>query len=450
MAILTISTESSETGRNEFSRRKFLGRSSLSIGAIGAVGLPFLLAARAAAQKRGAQPRNTSVVWLWLQGGASPIETFDPKMSAPREYRSTSGEIPTTLPGVTFGSHFPKLAALTDRLAVVRTFSHTQINHQAGTHYVMTGYDNGVVDNSLGPQTRPAFGAITSYARGALNPTNGVPIYISLIPENKIRIEHEGPAFLGAANRAFHPFVESFGSMKLRVPAERLSDRRALLAGLDRLSRDLDASGQIDGLEAFRKQALNLVLGGARKAFDLQNEDPQVVERYGKGFGERMLLARRLCEAGCGFVTIKEGTWDFHGLSNNGTIVDGMNRKGPELDQVVSTFIEDIYARNLQDDILLVITGDFGRTPKINREGGRDHWPQVSTLAFSGGGLRMGQVIGESDTKAAFPTSEAFHPQDLMATLFHVLGIDLDLQALDYSGRPVFLIETGKPIKPLV
>lgn len=443
--MLTLSSDHGYRECDGLTRRNFL-----QVGALGGLSLPALLAARSAQAATGKPVRDTSVVWLWLQGGASQLETFDPKLSVPREYRSTGGEVATTLPGVMIGGHFVETAKRVGKVAIIRSFTHTSINHIAATHFVMTGYDNGTVDNAFGPQTRPSMGAIASYVRGPLHADTQVPTYVSVIPEGKRTIEYEGPSFLGEANRPFHPFVESYGSMKLRVSGDRLADRRSLLRKLDNLRRETDARGTLGAVDSFQSQAIDLILGRARDAFDLEQEDPKLVERYGQGLGARMLLARRVAEAGCGFVTVKHGTWDFHGESNNGPIKDGMDRLCPGLDQVLSTFIDDLYARGLQEKILLVVTGDFGRTPKINHEGGRDHWPQLSTLAFIGGGLKTGQVIGRSDAKGAFPMTNAYGPPDLMATIFHVLGIDRDTQAANFAGRPVYLLESGRVIPELI
>ena len=201
----------------------------------------------------------------------------------------------------------------------------------------------------------------------------------------------------------------------------------------------------MEGLDAFESQAFNLVLGNAPEAFDYKKEDPKLVERYGRGLGEQMLTARRLCEAGCGFVTLSYGGWDMHG-----NIKRSMDSRGPTVDKAVSAFIEDVAQRGLSEKILLVVTGEFGRTPKVNRNAGRDHWGPLCTLALSGGGLQMGQVVGESDSKAYRPASDPIGPQDVMATIFNVLGIEQKTQFLNQAGRPVYLIEDGKPIDALV
>lgn len=233
--------------------------------------------------------------------------------------------------------------------------------------------------------------------------------------------------------------------MTLTLPEERIGDRRNLLDSLDRMNRQTDRSGLMQGLDQFEEQAFNLVFGSATKAFDVKQESPKTIERYGKGLGEQMLLARRLCEAGCGVVTLNYGGWDMHGQ-----IVQGMRGRSPQLDQAVSAFVEDCVERGMDENVLLVITGEFGRTPRVNKNAGRDHWAPLSTLALAGGGLRMGQVIGESSSKVDVPKTRPITPQDLMATVFDVLGIDQKTHFPSPAGRPTLMIEKGRPIEELV
>ncbi len=211
------------------------------------------------------------------------------------------------------------------------------------------------------------------------------------------------------------------------------------------LDRQVDQSGLMNGLDSFETQAFDLILSKAKETFDIKKENPKTQERYGKGLGEQLLLARRLCEAGVGFVTLNYGGWDMHGK-----IADAMKRTGTRVDQAVSAFVADVSERGLSDNILLVITGEFGRTPRINDNAGRDHWAPLSTLALSGGGLKMGQIVGESTAKAETPKTTPLSPQDLMATVFHVLGVPQDLHFKDPSGRPNPMINGGKPISDLI
>lgn len=421
---------------DEATRRDFLKVGTLGLAGIS---LPGLLAARAKAAQDGKSIKDTSVVWLYLSGGPTHVETFDPKMTAPSEIRSVTGEVATSLPGVTLGGTFPKMAAVADKMAFVRSFAHRNSGHGGGTHWLMTGYDNRMVDNG-GLPTRPSLGAITSRVRGANHPVTGMPTYVRLGG-----IGSDGPAFLGTAYAPFDPNGQASRNLALTLKEERLNDRRELLTDLDRFRKDADASGLMNGLTAFESQAFNLILGSAPEAFNVKKEDAKTVDRYGKGLGQQMLVARRLCEAGCGFVTINYGGWDMHGQ-----IEQSMKRRAPELDQAVAAFLEDLAYRGMSEKILLVITGEFGRTPRINRNAGRDHWAPLSTLALAGGGLRMGQVVGESSAKLDVPKSKPISPQDLMATVFHVLGIDIKTQFVNPQGRPVFMVEDGHPIPELI
>jgi hypothetical protein len=416
-------------------------RDFLKVGALGLGGLllPDLLRARAAAARAGQATKNTSVVWLWLGGGPTHVETFDPKMSAPVEFRSTVGSVKTCLPGVEFGGVFPKLAKQADQLAVVRSFAHTNSGHGGGTHWVMTGYNFPPADNGE-PPIKPGLGAIAARYRGANNPATGLPNYVRLGG-----ILGDGPAWLGSSYAPFDTGGNSRTNMNLKVALDRLSERRSLLKTFDTIHRDIDRSGLLTGLDSFESQAFDLILSRARETFDVGREDPRLRDRYGRGLGEQMLLARRLCEAGVGFVTLHHGGWDMHG-----NIAQEMKRLAPQVDNAVAAFLEDTADRGLDRDILLVITGEFGRTPRVNPSAGRDHWAPLSTLALAGGGLRMGQVVGESTAKAETPKTTPITPQDLMATVFHVLGLPQDLHYRDPSGRPTPMVNGGKPIAELV
>lgn len=419
------------------SRRDFL-----KVGALGLGGflLPDLLRARARAAAQGQTTRNTSVVWLWLGGGPTQIETFDPKPDAPVEFRSTVGQTPTCLPGVQFSGVFPKLAQNADKLAVVRSFAHSNSGHGGGTHWVMTGYNFPQADNGGGGQNKPGIGAIVSRYRGANNPGSGLPTYVRFGGT-----QGDGPSWLGAPYAPFDVAGNARNDMNLQMTLGNLADRRSLLKGFDDLNRDIDRTGGMRGLDSFDSQAFDLVLSKARDSFDVNREDPRVRDRYGKGLGEHLLTARRLCESGVGFVTVHFGGWDMHG-----GIVPAMKNLGPQVDHAVNAFLEDTTESGLDQDILLVVTGEFGRTPRVNAGAGRDHWAPLSTLCLAGGGLKMGQIVGESTAKAETPKTTPVSPQDLMATVFHVLGLPQDLQYRDPSGRPTSMIDGGKPIAELV
>jgi hypothetical protein len=417
-------------------------RDVLRLGALGMTGLmlPDLLRVRAAAAASGRPTRNTSVVWLWLGGGPTHIETFDPKMSAPAEFRSTVGAVQTNLPGVQIGGVFPRIAQVADKMAFVRSFAHQNSGHGGGTHWVMTGYNFPPADNGQG-QNKPGYGAILARYRGANNAESGLPTYVRMNG-----ILGDGPSWLGSAFAPFDVAGNARNNMNLQVTLERLAERRNLLRTFDTMSRDIDRSGLARGLDSFEQQAYDLLLSRARETFDVNREEPRTRDLYGNNnLAQRLLLARRLCEAGVGFVTIDFGGWDMHGQ-----VAQGMRNLGPQVDQAVAAFVRDINDRGLDRDILLVISGEFGRTPRVNGGAGRDHWAPLSTLALAGGGLRMGQVVGDSNSRAEVPRTTPITPQDLMATVFHVLGIPRDLHYNDPSGRPTPMIDGGRPIAELV
>jgi hypothetical protein len=435
--MLHLSTTRLASSCDGATRRDFLKVGALGAGALT---LPDLLRSRAQAARAGQATRNTSVVWLWLGGGPTHVETFDPKMTAPVEFRSAIGAVQTNVPGIELGSVFPRMAKNMDKLAVVRSFAHNNSGHGGGTHWVMTGYDFPPADNNQAP-IKPSPGSILARHRGPTNAQTGLPTYVRLGG-----IYGDGPTWIGQAYAPFDTSGDARRNMDLKGALTQLHDRRSLLRSFDTLNRKVDRSGLMEGLDSFEAQAFDLILSRAREAFDITREEPRARDRYGNNaLGQQMLMARRLCEAGVGFVTLHHGGWDMHGQ-----IAQGMKNLGPQVDNAVAAFLEDVNARGLDQDILLVITGEFGRTPRINGSAGRDHWAPLSTLALAGGGLKMGQVVGQSSEKAEVPKSTPIRPLDLMATVYHVLGLPQDLQFRDQSGRPTSMIDGGKPIAELI
>ena len=427
------------SGRKGRVRRREL----LKVGAasVGGLTLAQSLAADALAGL-GKARRETSVVVLNLHGGPTQFETFDPNMSAPLEIRSITGEIGTALPGVTFGGGFPQLARLADRFAVVRSYRHGISSHGPAAMHVMAG----------GNETGAMMGALFARVAGLANPDTGMPNNALITsramgPEFKdLYINNERVSQTGTLGAAYRPFDPSAGgeiieNLKLSMQVDRLDDRKALLSRLDRLRRDTDAT--ISSSDRFQQQAFDVLTRGVASAFDLSEEDEATRSRYDtSGFeptdgvkarnsyatqfspvalGKQMLLARRLCEAGCGFVTVTCGGWDMHGGGKEFTMADGLASLTPAVDQAVSAFLEDVEQRGLSDHILLVVTGEFGRTPRINKNGGRDHWGNLCTLAFAGGGLRMGQVIGRSDRTGSKPDSDPISSGQVLSTIMHAL-----------------------------
>ncbi|MFN4261132.1 MAG: DUF1501 domain-containing protein [Gemmataceae bacterium] len=424
-------------------RRDFLKVGTLSLFGLT---LPELLRARAASGAR----KDTAVVLLFLDGGASQIETFDPKMDSPKEYRSIFGVTKTSIPGVEYGAQLPKLAALAHKTSVLRALTHTDGDHGGATHWMKTGRPwppEFLGKAAVIPQQTPAIGSMLARWRGAVNKATGVPTYVRVLSDHG-GFPGDDAVWLG---QEFNPMRVGQGrgnpllnDMSLKIAPRQLADRHSLLRAFDALDRAIDQTGIMDGMDGFQQQAMTVLLGKAKDAFDLEREDPKVRDRYGPGLGQELLLARRLCEAGAGFVTLNNGYWDHHG-----GIIPGCEKLCPPLDHAASVFIEDIHERGLDQNILLLITGEFGRTPRINGGPGRDHWAPLNAAVLAGGGLRMGQVVGVSDEKGAYPKSRPLSPADLQATIFDVLGIDRDVQYLHPTGRPISMIEDGKPIEEL-
>ncbi len=428
-------------------------RQFIQVGALGVGGLTLaqLLQARAAAADAGRTPRNTSIILLFLDGGAPQHETFDPKPDAPAEYRSIFGTIPTRLSGVRFGSHFPRLAEQADRMSILRTITHEDGDHGGATHWMKTG--RAWPPEFLGkapiiPQQHPSVGSMVARVRGAVNANTGVPTFVRVL-SNHGGYPGDDAVWLG---RAYSPFRVGqsrenpmLSNMSLRVSREELNDRRALLQQFDTFNRALDVNGTATAMDGFQQQAVDVLLGRAREAFDRAREPASVRDRYGSGLGQELLFARRLCEAGAGFVTLNNGYWDFHG-----GIIPGCNSLCPPLDHAVSIFLDDVRSRGLENDILLIVTGEFGRTPRINGGPGRDHWAPVNDALLIGGGLRMGRVVGDTDTRGAYVRSRPISPDELFATCFHVLGLDPRVQFTHPSGRPVYMIEDARAIEEVI
>ncbi|MCS7016272.1 MAG: DUF1501 domain-containing protein [Gemmatales bacterium] len=468
------------SGRGPISRREFLRIGSLGLGCFS---LPWLLAQRAAAAHAGKNYlREKSVVLLFLHGGPSQFETWDPKPDAPAEIRTQLGVIPTKLPSVFFGSTFPKMAALADRLAVVRSFATGNVSHANAAV--------AVADNPLGAVQ----GAIYARLAGVTSPKSGIPNHVLITPAAVGYQEREpnerGPIHLmqtGELSSEFQPVkpimtaetkspprkpnqephtAGLLSDLRLNIPWERFEDRRWLLKQLDTMRRDLDHRGTLEALDRFQQQAVEMLLNKVVDAFDLSKEPREVIARYStdhmnnlrgqhlsvpQALGKQMLLARRLCEAGCGFVSVYSSYWDFHGTQDVlPSIKDGFEVNGPALDHAVSAFLEDVRSRGLEERILLVITGEMGRTPKGQGKGGRDHWGNLTPLVFAGGGLKMGQVIGRSDRIGSEPATERYGLSHLFATIMHTL---FDRTAIrtqpNLPPKLLEIVTSGEPIAEL-
>src|SRR5262249_15147713 len=326
-------------------------RDFLKVGALGIGGLllPDLLRARAAASAAGRPTRNTSVVWLWLGGGATHVETFDPKMTAPAEFRSTIGAVPTNVPGIEIGGVFTQMGRVADKMAFARASPPHTPAPGGRPPWGRPPHPPPPPDNGM-PPTKPGFGSTLARQRGANNPATGLPTYVRMGG-----ILGDGPAWLGSAYAPFDTAGNARSNMNLQVTMDRLTERRRPLRSFGTLNRHIDPRGLMSGLDSFETQAFELLLSRAREVFDVSREEPRTRDLYGTmGLGQQLLLARRLCEAGVGFVTIHYGGWDMHGQ-----IAQSMRNLAPALDRAVSAFVQDVHQRGLERDILLVITGEF-------------------------------------------------------------------------------------------
>ena len=450
-------------------------RAFLQVGGLGLGGLTLsqLLGWKAAAAQAGIPLKDKSVVFLFMHGGPPQQETFDPKMEAPVEIRSSTGEVKTTIPGVTFGGTFQKLAKRAHQLAVVRSYT--------------TGNGNHDIKPIVGKNSLHAnLGALYARIAGANVPATGMPRNVALFPRavdaaSQERVKQFGD-FLshGTVGSACAPFAPGSaknglqGDMTMWMSRQRLEDRMYLLKRIDGLKSALD-DGAAEGLGELQQQAVNMIMGGISEAFDLSREDPRTVARYdtaplinpnsiskswnnhknyrdhGQTLGKLMLMARRLCERGAGFVTVTTNfVWDFHSDKNNAGAAEGMDYCGIPFDHAVSAFLDDVHERGLSDRILLVCCGEMGRTPKLQNNGGRNHWGRLAPLMLAGGGLRMGQVIGQSSPDAGEPASDPVTTENLIGTIMHTLLDVGEVRLMENLPRDVHRVVTSAiPIKGL-
>jgi len=440
-------------------RRGFL---RLGFSGLGGLALGDLLRLEAMASPAGATPaKKKSLIVLWLWGGPSHMETFDLKPEAPSEYRGEFSPIPTAAPGVEISEHLPKLATLGDKFALVRSLHHDSPGHVNSTHTMLTGYPGELMEAPPYRPKYPDFWSVTAKVRGERVP--GVPVHVSLP-----RIRYQGSSHLGGG---LDPFLVKGdpNSKKFRVPnlalnkmsPPRLEGRLDLARQFDQLRRDVDSTGLMDSLDAFQQRAVAMLTQEAvRNAFDIEREEPAGRDRYGRHtVGQRCLLARRLIEAGVRIVTVdfphvpgqKAFSWDDHASVWN--IFTEMKARLPVLDEVTSALIEDIHARGLQDDVLLLVMGEMSHTPKLSNfkgQPGREHWSRSMSVFLSGGGLPMGQAIGSTTPKGDQPLDRPLEPNDLLATLYSYFGVPLGTHFEDRSGRPTPILPHGRPISELV
>jgi len=407
-------------------------RSFLKVGAFGAsLTLADMLRLRAAAAAKSGKPTSTkSAIMIYLPGGPSHMDMYDLKPDAPKEFRGEFNPIQTNVTGCQISEHFPLQAKMWDKFAAIRSI--ISVNEHSDS-LVMTGYSDR--DNRITPH--PSFGSVVSKV---WSDNSSVPPFVSLRGASR----GSEPGFLGIAHRPFSPGGASSLRMAQGVDAGRLEARRELLTSFDDIRRDIDQTGTMTGIDSFNARAIDMVTSGTvRKALDMSTEDKEVRERY-KGV-EQFLTARRLVEAGVGCVTLSIGGWDTH--SNNFT---SLKRQLPQVDKGVANLVKDLHERGLGDDVLVVMWGEFGRTPKINMNAGRDHWPSVMSAMVAGGGMKMGQMIGASTERAERPKDRPYHVQNVLATFYQVLGIDPAQTFADGSGRPQYILDNRSTVSELL
>lgn len=463
-----ISTSGGSHGRRSFMKLGIAGFASLS--------LPGMLRLRAAAPSVGGQGRKTSVIMVWQPGGCSHIDTYDPKPDSGSEYSGPFKTIPTKVPGLHFTELLPRQAAIADKLTVLRGMHQTAGGHPAGSMQLLTG-DPDTRDK---PEPRyPDWMSVANYLRSQEGPRdNPLPRYVGINPP----LEYNGPAYLTDAYAPFSltgdPSAPNFvvPNIGLSDPSqvERLRRRVSLREQLDNLSRAIDQSGEMGALDAFESQAMTLLTNPKTKdAFDLTREDDATRDRYGRNsWGQQLLLARRLVEAGVEVLTTslrgplcgRVGNWDDHAVNHH--VFDALRFRADAYDQAVAALIEDIYQRGLDKDVLVVVTGEFGRTPKIDeqpstgmgnasaaagtKQPGRDHWPRAFSNVWAGGGIETGKFLGATDRRGEDVIEGHCNPDDFLATIYQHLGIDSSSVFIeDFNGRPTPIVNHGKPVQAL-
>ncbi|NBV21315.1 MAG: DUF1501 domain-containing protein [Proteobacteria bacterium] len=426
------------------SRRSFLKLGALAFGGL-TLAQQLQIEAQAAAS--GKATKDLSVILLWQGGGPSHIDMWDMKPSAPAEFRGSFNPIKTVIPGYYVCEHMPRIAQMVDKISIVRSVTHPDSGHESASHTLLTGYKptNDIPSNEV-----PSYGSIVSYEMGPR--VEGFPAY-ACVPRAP---KSTAAAYLGVAYNPFEtqgdPSSTDFQVRNLKLPngltLARLEQRRDLMKTFDTLRRDVDASGLISGMDAFSQKAFELATSPkVQAAFDISRESSSVRDRYGRNtMGQSALLARRLVEAGVRFVTVDTGGWDTH--TNN---FENLKRKKlPHFDACFASLIEDLDQRGMLEKTLVLVWGEFGRTPRINKDAGRDHWSTAMTAVMAGGGIKRGVVLGETDARAEFPKERPVSPQDILSTMYGQLGLDQDKSYKNEADRPVAILNNGVPIPEII
>jgi uncharacterized protein (DUF1501 family) len=432
-------------------------RDFLRLGAAGLFGMGLTLAdllqRQALAADQGTPTRDVSLIFLFLHGGLSTIDTWDLKPDAPVEFRGEFKPIATNVAGIQIGEHLPRIGGQMDKFSLIRSFRHHNSDHGPADHYIHTGYFPGAGFNpGLKPNNqRPAHGSIIARKLGPRGP---VPPYVCLPKMHP----SGGPAYLGAAAAPFvieaDPNAPDFSVPDIVPPpaiaADRLDARKQLLAQVDRFQQapEVRANRDAQAVSVFQQKAFSLMTSAeAKKAFNLAAEPDKLRDEYGRtSLGQSCLMARRLVQAGVRCVTIDHSNWDTH----DGNFATLKRDLLPALDAALSTLFRDLAERGLLDSTLVLVTGEFGRTPRINKNAGRDHWGPAFTVALGGGGIQGGRVVGSSDARAEKPAADPCGPEDLCATMYRLLGINAEEEFYTPDGRPVKIVNNGRVIQELL
>lgn len=420
-------------------------RDLLRVGALSALGLSLPRLLRLEAQAAAAdKARARSVILVFLGGGLSHHDSFDLKPEAPEEIRGTYQPIATTVPGLRIGELLPRMARVMHRVALVRSGAHTNDHHETATNWTLSGRFGSAFGDY------PAIGAVVAHETGF---HGSLPPYVAVPRNPSFTWELGKSAFLGGRYESFKTGDPNEAGFRVQdvSPTEPLNDRRTsrrrtLLDAVDGLARRVEGNDQLATYDEFRQRAATMILSSeARKAFAIDQESDRLRERYGRTtFGQSCLLSRRLVEGGVRFVTVNFGGWDHHAK-----IWDGLGKRLPDFDRGFSALVEDLEVRGLLASTLVLAYGEFGRTPKINKDTGRDHWGPAASLLFAGAGVRGGLVLGQTDKQGAYVTRRPVAPADVACTVYEALGIDPRKQLLTPDGRPVEILDAGEPVREL-